>query len=124
MKKIYTDDQIISGFLINFRTGDASYFWAYEEVCDLISTNPEHLWLITLEMIKQATDEETLAYIAAVPLEDLLAYHGDIFIERIEHLASIDPHFCSALASVYGQIRFKPEIYSRVQIACKNKKQM
>jgi hypothetical protein len=115
----YTDEELMSGYLTNYVTGDESYFWAFESINDLIGSDPERLWRITVKMIKKTTDESALAYIAAGPLEDLLAYHGDVFIERIEMLARQDPHFCVALTSVYGQTRFKREIYLRVQSACK-----
>ena len=110
----HTDEELISGYLINY-SGDQSYFWAFEELDDLISTHPERAWLITLEMISRTTDQAALAYIAVGPLEDILAYHGEIFIERIENLARKDPHFCLAVCGVWGQSRFKPAIYDRIQ---------
>lgn len=51
-----------------------------------------------LEMIRRTSDGFTLAYVAAGPLEDLLAYHGEVFIARVERLAKTDSHFRSAAA--------------------------
>ena len=116
MKTLTDEDLIlISGYLTNYSTGDKSYFWAYEEIVEMTSTDPERLWLLMLEMIRRTTDEETLAYIAAGPLEDLLKDHGNEFIERIENLARSDQRFRSALAGVWG---LHGEICAHILKAC------
>jgi hypothetical protein len=109
-----TDEDIVAGYLANF-AGDKSYFWAFDEVCDLLSSDPERVWRITLQLIARAPDELTLSYVSAGPLEDILARHGPAFIERIESLAQHDPKFLEALCSVWGHTRFDPSIYARVQ---------
>lgn len=109
-----TDDEIVSGYLANY-SGDQSAFWAFEEVCELVSDDPERLWLITLQLIEQAPDDAALAYVAAGPLEDILALHGPTFIERVEDLARSDSRFLLALSGVWGQVRLSPEIDARVR---------
>lgn len=109
-----TDDEIVSGYLANY-AGDAAAFWAFEEACELLSRDPERLWRITLQLIEQAPDDAALAYVAAGPLEDILALHGPEFIERVEALARRDSRFLLALASVWGQVRIRPEIRARVE---------
>lgn len=116
---VLTDDDLvlISGYLTNHATGDESYFWAFTAINELVFQDPERLWLLTREMIQRTTDEEALAYIAAGPLEDILAYHGNEFIERVETQARRDPNFRKALCGVWGNSRF-PHIYGRVHAAC------
>jgi hypothetical protein len=109
-----TDSDIVAGYLANF-AGDKSYFWAFDAACDLLSSDPERLWDITLQLIAQAPDELTLSYVSAGPLEDILAHHGPVFIERIEALAKADPKFFDALCGVWGHTRFNPVIFARVQ---------
>jgi hypothetical protein len=112
--KAPTDDEIVSGYLANY-AGDQSAFWAFEETCELLSDDPERLWLITLRLIEQAPDDAALAYVAAGPLEDILAFHGPTFIERVEDLARRDSRFLLALSGVWGQVRLSPEIHARVR---------
>lgn len=109
-----TDDEIVSGYLANY-AGDESAFWAFEEACELLSRDPERLWRITLRLIEQAPDDAALAYVAAGPLEDILALHGPEFIERVEALARRDSRFLLALASVWGQVRIRSEIRACVE---------
>ena len=118
MSESPSDAELIAGYLANY-AGDESCSWAYDQVCDLLSDDPGRLWKITLQMIAQAEEGAALAYIAAGPLEDLLTYHGDLFISRVEVLAKSDAHFAEALRGVWGHVRFKPEIYARVQAAAK-----
>jgi len=80
----------------------------------LISTRPDAAWDRILALIAKAKPE-SLCYVAAGPLEDLLSHHGPIMIERVEALAVSDPRFRSCLASVWGHTRFESPIYARVQ---------
>ena len=109
-----TDDEIVAGYLANY-SGDKATFWAFEEVCELISRDPNRLWAITLRLIEQAPDDAALSYVAAGPLEDLLAAHGPSFIERVEAAAREHPRVMRALSGVWGQTRFTPDTYARVQ---------
>jgi hypothetical protein len=109
-----SDEQIVSGYLANY-AGDRTAFWAFEEVYDLLSRDPERLWRIALCLIEQAPDDAALSYVAAGPLEDILAAHGPAFIERVEDKARKDSRFLLALCGVWGHHRFDPEIYARIQ---------
>ncbi len=109
-----TDQELIAAYFANF-LGDSSSFWAFEDVTTLTSTDPERLWVITLQMISQTTDKLALSYVAAGPLEDLLAYHGPRFIDRVEAVVRRDAHFLEALRSVWGHGSFQPDVYARIQ---------
>jgi hypothetical protein len=111
------DIALVDAYLKIPAAGDDSFHWAYEDVCDILSKDPEHAWRLTLAMIDRADDPLTLAYVAAGPLEDLLAWHGAAFVDRVVSLASTDPRFREALGSVWGHKRFAAHIYERVQVA-------
>jgi hypothetical protein len=50
---------------------------AWEQVNDLLRRDPEAGWTLTLELIAAAPDDNTLAKVAAGPLEDLLKHDPD-----------------------------------------------
>jgi uncharacterized protein DUF6869 len=68
-----------------------------------------------LLLIERAASEQAFQCVVAGPLEDLLAQHGAIFIDRVEHSAKTDQRFKRCLGNVWGHIRFNPEIHRRVK---------
>ena len=70
----------------------------WEEVEDLVRTDPEAAWVVVQELVRRAARDEVLAYIAAGPLENLLCYHPHLFIDRVEALDGQDAHFRRALS--------------------------
>jgi hypothetical protein len=64
-------------------------------------TKPETAWLAIVELSRQALTDEQIAVLAAGPLEDLLAYHGDAFIERVEKEARVYRAFRHLLGGVW-----------------------
>jgi hypothetical protein len=88
-----TDAELIAGYLAHAMTTtrdgtDAEHFEAHEELDQLVSDDPERAWPVIREIVRRISpeDEDILAYVAAGPLEDLLARHSDTFIDRIEEL--------------------------------------
>jgi hypothetical protein len=69
---------------------------------------------IVVELIEGAPDDESLAYIAAGPLEGLVVDLGDELIERIEQLAKERPRFQKALAGVF-LTRSSKEVAQRIR---------
>ena len=111
-----SDEEIVGGYLACLSDGGGGqHHWAFEDMIDMISKDPERAWRLTLEMIRQTNDDLLLATVAAGPLEDLLCYHGPTFIERVETQALSDPHFLKCLRSVWGHTRMPPEVYARVR---------
>jgi hypothetical protein len=76
-------------------------FWAYEEIDNLVREKPIEAQEIILKLIEKASDEKTLAFIAAGPLEDLLAFHGEKVIIWVEDQARKNNKFAKALAGVW-----------------------
>ena len=65
-------------------------------------------------MWKLDSSEKILANIAAGPLEDLLVYHGEKFIDRVEEAAQSDPVFKKMLGAVW-QNAIPDDVWNRVK---------
>ena len=91
-------------------------FWSYCDFSDLIQEKPEDAWLIILEILSRDNSETIVEILSAGPLEDLLATHGDGFIDRVEGEARKNPQFASLLGGVW-QNAMSDELYSRVRSA-------
>ena len=77
-----TDSELISDYLAHAKTTtrdgtDAEHFDAHEQLDELVTDEPERAWPVICEIIRRISreDEDILAYVAAGPLEDLLARH-------------------------------------------------
>src|SRR5262249_16103690 len=112
-----TDAELISGYLTHAATitrdgTDAECFEAHEELSELVTGDTERAYQIICEIIRRISpeDDDTLAYVAAGPLEDLLARHPRTFIERIENLAHNDAHFRRAVSGVWGWSRIPSDV--------------
>jgi hypothetical protein len=67
---------------------------ALEAIDGLRRTDPERCWAVILQIFDRArADDAMLSNLAAGPLEDLLADHGERFIARVETLARQEPRF-------------------------------
>ena len=87
---------------------------AWDAVNELVRHDPEEAWLVVQDLVRRATRDEVLAYIAAGPLEDLLCEHPYVFIDRVETLAAQDARFRRALSGVWGWSRMPPDIVARL----------
>jgi hypothetical protein len=76
-------------------------FWAFERLSGLVRDDPEEAWRIIEAMRRLDGTDSILANVAAGPLEDLLVYHGDKFIDRFEILAQSDQQFRRLLGAVW-----------------------
>lgn len=89
---------------------------ANEILCTLVYELPETAWPLLLKILKKASSDAAYALLAAGALEDLLARHGQAFIERIETEARRDPKFRMLLGGVW-QNTMPEDIWLRVQKA-------
>lgn len=89
-------------------------FWAFERLSDLVQENPEEAWKIIETMRHLDGTDSILANVAAGPLEDLLLYHGDKFIDRFEILARDDQQFRKLLGAVW-QNNMSDALWARVK---------
>ena len=116
------DSDLVDAYLLNFATRDKSLFWAFTGFHDVLITDPEHAWLLTLALIERAPDEKSLAYVAAGPLEDILYGRGAQFIDRVETLARQDAKFMQALSHVYNESERDGDPADRVHEVVRNYK--
>lgn len=91
-------------------------FWAVEELMCMCDEQPERAWPVVRKLAELATSEEDFGKIGAGPLEDLLAKHGVIFIERIERAAKSDASFKRCLSHTW-QNAMPQDIWARVCLA-------
>jgi hypothetical protein len=116
-----TDAELVAGYLANAVTttrhgADDEHFGAWEQLNELVRDQPERAWPVICEIIRRIApaDEDILAYVAAGPLEDLLAHHGHKFIDRVEAEANADPHFRRAVSGVWGWNSIRSDVRRRL----------
>src|SRR6266702_8703892 len=67
--------------------------WVTDAEYDLRYEQPEELWKLILEIHKRDHSNTIQEVLSAGLVEDLLAMHGEQFIERVEEEAKTDPLF-------------------------------
>ncbi len=96
------------------KVDESPHFEAVEIISRMVEDDPEVAWGI-LEDIRQIDSSDIiLANLAAGPLEDLLVFHGDDFIDCIEDIASHEPLFRKMLGAVWRN-RISDEVWRRLQ---------
>jgi hypothetical protein len=98
-----TSDAIVAAF----QDGEITFGGAAQE-------QPEIAWAAIVALSRQHLDPEQVAVLAAGPLEDLLAYHGPSFIDRVEKEARVYAAFRHLLGGVWPS-SIKPEVWRRVE---------
>jgi hypothetical protein len=77
------------------------------------TARPEQQWTFILAAVAHAEPEQ-LGHIAAGPIEHLLGWHGEQFIEAVERQAALDPKFARAMTGVWKYM-MTDEVWARVQ---------
>jgi hypothetical protein len=81
---------------------DHPLWWAVERFFDRShDEGAEDCWLAILAILDREPAEPVIGILAAGPLEDLIHYSGDRFIDRIELQARRDPAFRHLLGGVW-----------------------
>jgi hypothetical protein len=78
--------------------------------------DPEAAWQAVLRIMQHKLSDEQISLLAAGPIEDLLAWHGAQFIDRIEAEAQRSPAFAHVLGGVWRS-NMPAEIWRRVESA-------
>ncbi len=86
------------------------------EFCWLTEHDPERAWEAIFAILAEPRAAPHLDVLAAGPLEELLSYHGETFIERVELAATSNPSFATLLSGA-GQFEMSNAIWNRVQAA-------
>jgi hypothetical protein len=85
-------------------------------VDELVRYHPDAAWLVIQLIFCETRNDVERACLAAGPLEDLLAKHGDAFIDRIEKAAQESGSFRELLVGVWRSVIPQP-IWERLQRA-------
>lgn len=88
-------DDLIDAYIHDVVTGRDEYFWAWEDVDDLVSNSPEEAWALLLEVIDRCP-HRLLYIVGAGPLEDLIVQAHDILAEQIVERLTSSERFRSA----------------------------
>lgn len=85
-------------------------------VLDICREDPEAAWSFVLCTLADSRSDDVLSILAAGPMEDLLAKHGDRVIERVEFEAHRNPRFAMLLGGVWKNV-IDDAIWKRVTAA-------
>lgn len=99
----------------------ASRFLSREDITMIDSIVPpdddaESVWSAILQLMQHDLSDEQRSWLAAGPIESLLAWHGARFIGRVEAEARRTPAFASVLRGVWRH-DMPQEIWRRVEAA-------
>ena len=89
---------------------------AFDEFLWITHDHPEHAWDAILAVFAEPKAKPYLGHLAAGPIEDLLSYHGPLFIDRVETFASNDSEFAQMLCGVW-QFTMTEDIWARLKAA-------
>jgi hypothetical protein len=91
--------------------------WADRRTMFILRTvDHETMWRFVMGVLARNPPDSVLGYVAAGPLEDMIADFGDYFIERIEHTALHDAAFRELLHGVWKNCT-PDAIWQRIEIA-------
>jgi hypothetical protein len=86
----------------DFDSGDKDRFgWAIDEMLDLPRVEPEMAWEIIMMIINKKPSPKVISQLGAGPLEDIMVYHGNNFMEKIENMVAKNDLFKECMKSVW-----------------------
>jgi hypothetical protein len=100
--------------------GEENFGWASDRMYSILARIPELAWSLIIEMIDRAPSDNSVGFVAASPLEDLLSDHGPDFILRVEERALENEQFRRALAML-NRLQMTDDVWRRVQAAALSK---
>lgn len=89
------------------------YDAAWDEMSELVDSQPERAWHLIQLLIGAAPDYGVLSAVAAGPVEDLIDRHGDAFMPRIAEKAKTSARLRTCLRGVYSDL--PPELSTIVE---------
>jgi hypothetical protein len=75
--------------------------WAHGWFQSVAEDLPAVAWPVVLALVQRARSDDDLAWVAAGPLETLLAHHGALLVGRVEQEAAVNQKFRKALSNVW-----------------------
>jgi len=115
-----TDTEIVDGYIALRHASKGSpkhdeLFWAFNEMCDIVAVDPDRAFKLILMILGKDDSPEVVQILAAGPLEDLLADHGEAMIGKVEAEARKNPKFAFLLGGVWPSSIAK-NIWRKVEI--------
>ena len=107
------DNTLVDEWIADCRVETQDVSPASEEMYDAVRDDPERAWRLILAILRQDKSDLVVSCLAAGPLEDLLGYHGQAFIDRVERLAQTDSDFNTLLGGVWRN-SISEDIWQRV----------
>jgi len=83
------------------RANDMTDFRLFEETSDLVKNDPDAALVFILKALAEKPGEFALVNLAAGPLEDLLVFHGEKVIAKVEEEARGNSDFDDLLGGVW-----------------------
>ena len=101
---------------INYYKTDDEQFWpAVDHVMDLVSSDPEALWIFIKETVNSAeSNDRVIENLAAGPLEDLMNTKGKKFIDRVVEEARRSKKFNNLLGGVWEN-DIDPKVWKQIE---------
>jgi hypothetical protein len=107
-------EQLACRWLSDVRRGDEESDAGVSVISMNFSAPPEVQWRFILIAVSLAESDDELRHIAAGPIEHLLGWHGESFIDVVENEVTSNPKFARALTGVWQYV-MSDEVWSRVQ---------
>lgn len=104
----HSEQEVVADWITNQET-----FWAWEVMDKACRDDPEKGWQLVLAILQATDSPQMLANLGAGPLEDLLAKHGKLLIDRTEELAEHDAKFRQCLSNTW-QNSMSDDVWIRV----------
>lgn len=123
--KTSSDIEAWASAYIEFQSADhaepdsSRLWWAVSDFMQMYAgggVDPEDGWRAILEILVRNPPDKVIAVLAAGPLEDLLAEHGEQFIERVETESRRNAAFRNLLSGVWKN-GSTDTVWARVQKA-------
>jgi hypothetical protein len=95
---------ILAGDWVTYLTNES----AWDEMRELVETDPERAWRVIRAIVGAAPDYDVLAAVAAGPIEDLFDHHGESMMAIIVDEAKRDARLRICLRAAYSD--FPPEL--------------
>jgi hypothetical protein len=91
-----------------------SLFWSFERTYDLVREDPAEAWKLVLAIWSLDQSIPIRQSLSTGPIEELLCYHGEYILPKIERQAKADPSFARLLGGVW-QNSIPDDIWNRLQ---------
>jgi hypothetical protein len=97
--------------------------WAWEEVEEEVRTPTPRTFELLLALADAAKDKQSLGYLGAGPIEDLINWNGSEFLKEVEKCARRSKTFRAALAYVQLSSGVPEVVRQRLAVFIPNLKQ-